>query len=374
MGKLPPETSLDDVLVRIRQSNKNPNIGSVKQVVLKEGPRAFRVATLYEIRNAEGKFHHHSLTLTQVDKTKQSWTATAEKVFRIEKDELNKLHTLLEASRSGQLDAETGDVHIVRQQDFEKYEHIVETFPDLGDEAKTELVVQLLSQLDSEDINANDLVSAFEKTGQETLRNIATASKLVSYKEALQELIKLVEDLSTTEHQLQAHLNANPWMFGSEYSELLSRRTWTRDDSLDYMLRRTADNYLEVVEIKRAFADALFIHDEGRDSYYPSAKLSPVIGQVTRYIEEVDRNRDQIIAKDRIDPLKIRAKVIVGRDGSGEHNAALRNLNSHLYRIEIITFDQLIRIAERVLAIFDEYVPIEIAGSPMVDLDDDIPF
>src|SRR5690606_20496594 len=124
-----------------------------------------------------------------------------------------------------------------------------------------------------------------------------------------------------------------PWMFGSEYSELLSRRNWTRDERVDYMLRRTADNYLEVVEIKTAFPEPLFLYDKSRDCYHHSSKLSRVIGQVTKYIEEIERNRDSIIAKDESDTLKVRARVIIGRDGQKLEKAALRNLNSHLHRI-----------------------------------------
>ena len=67
----------------------------------------------------------------------------------------------------------------------------------------------------------------------------------------------------------------------------------------------------------------------------------------------MERNRDSILVTDDVDTLKIRARVIVGRDGSAEHQAALRNFNAHLYRIEIITYDQLIKIAERVLSVFD---------------------
>jgi Shedu protein SduA, C-terminal len=194
----------------------------------------------------------------------------------------------------------------------------------------------------------------------------------VQYKNALVELKRLVADPTTPEGKFQIHLEQNPWLFGSEYSELLSRRHWTRDDQLDYMLRRTADNYLEIVEIKTAFAESLFVHDRNRGLHYPSARLSPVIGQVMRYIEEVERNRDSILAKDEADTLKIRARAIVGRDHSGEQ-AALRNLNAHLHRIEIITFDQLVRIGERVMSIF-ETPDQKSAGEQRVDFDDDIPF
>lgn len=91
-----------------------------------------------------------------------------------------------------------------------------------------------------------------------------------------------------------------------------------------------------------------------------------------RYIEEVERHRDHIIAQDEADTLKIRARAIVGRDGTTEQQATLRNFNAHLHRIEVITFDQLLRIAERVLSVFrgDQS---ESAPSPD-GFDDDIPF
>ena len=176
---------------------------------------------------------------------------------------------------------------------------------------------------------------------------------MVEYRQAYAKLETLIHDASTPEKKLQDHLTDNPWIFGSEYSELLPRRTWTRDDKLDYMLRRTVDDFLEIIEIKTPFRDALFIYDDSHDSFYPSSKLSPVLGQVMRYIEEVERARDSILAKDGCDTLKIRARAILGRDGLPEHQWSSINLNAHLHRIEIITFDQLLRIAARVIAVFE---------------------
>jgi len=148
------------------------------------------------------------------------------------------------------------------------------------------------------------------------------------------------------------HLEENPWVFGSEYSELLDRRTWSRDENLDFMLRRTVDRYLEIVEIKTPAVMSLFIHDPSHDSYYPSSKLSQALGQVFRYIEEIERRRDSIIATDRVDPHKIRARVIIGRDGDERCQSALRALNSHLHRVEVLTFDQLKRVGQRTLDMF----------------------
>ncbi len=86
------------------------------------------------------------------------------------------------------------------------------------------------------------------------------------------------------------------------------------------------------------------------------------------YIEKIDRDRDSILSKDLFDPLKIRAKIIIGRNGDKEYQDTLRTLNSHLNRVEIITFDQLLNTAERVINIFEKIESKEDKS------DDDLPF
>ena len=143
-------------------------------------------------------------------------------------------------------------------------------------------------------------------------------------------------------------------LFGSEYSELINKRSWTRDDRLDFMLRRTVDGYLEIIEIKTPIEDPLFRYDSSHDNYYSSAVLSKTIGQVMRYIEEIERDRNSILARDGYDPLKIRARIILGRDGDEPLKKALHNLNAHLIQIEVVTFDQLVKIGEQVLNVFED--------------------
>ena len=369
---LPPENSLDDVKVRIKKSYTNPNVRTITQAVLKEGPRAFKIATMLELINPNnGEFHHYSLKIDHIDKTKGGWFAKPEKSVRLEgkePNEIEKLYKFLQATHDNDFADKTGELHLISGQEYAKLEYLLEVMPNIADTDKLHLVKSLLSQINGGKSTLNDFVSVFKESNGETLKHIAAASRMVEYTKSISELKELLLDPSTPESKFQQHLEINPWMFGSEYSELLPRKTWTRDDRLDYMLRKTVDDYLEIVEIKTAFQEPLFLHDTSHDSYYPSSKLSPVIGQVTRYIEEVERNRDSILAKDGFDTLKIRARVIVGRDGATEHQAALRNFNAHLHRIEIITYDQLLRIAERVLLMFN-------AGMKSVEAeDDDVPF
>jgi hypothetical protein len=372
---LPPDTTLDDVKVRIREAYSNPNVGKISQVVLKDGPQTFRIATLIEIVNPKtDEFHHYSLKIDHIiRKKKAGWFTKPERSVRLEgesPDEIDRLYTFLHALKQGGFADEKGDLHLIRSEDYTRLESLLEALPNLPGSDKIQLIRTIFDQLEESSSFAVDFVSAFEESSPEILRHIATASRFLEYRESYRKLQQLVQDPSTSEHEFQQHLSDHPWMFGSEYSELLSRRTWTRDDNLDYMLRRTVDEYLEIVEIKTAFSDRLFIHDSSHDSYYPSAKLSPVLGQVVRYIEEVDRNRDSIIAKDEVDTLKIRARAIVGRDGDTAQQAALRNLNGHLHGIEIITYDQLLRIAARVLSVFEHAA----AASSENDTEPEVPF
>lgn len=374
-GQLPPEHSIDDVKIRIQESYKNPNVRKVTQAVLKDGPRAFKIASLMEIVNPKtDEFHHYSLKIDHIDKNKAGWFYKPKRSVRLEgekPDEIEKLFKFIGAAYEGEFDDVSGEMHLISHEDYPKLENLVDAIPSIADTDKIHLVGALISQLDENSSSISSFVKAFEESRSETVQHIATASRLIEYSKALNKLRDLVNDPKTGETGFQKHLEVNPWMFGSEYSELLTRRTWTRDDRLDYMLRKTVDHYLEIVEIKTAFEDALFLKDKSHDSYYPSSKLSPVIGQVTRYIEEVERNRDSILATDDVDTLKIRARVIVGRDGSNEHQAALRNFNAHLHRIEIITYDQLIKIAERVLNVFATTTENERLED---DEFDDIPF
>jgi Domain of unknown function (DUF4263) len=371
-GMLDPENTIEDVRIRIQKSYKNPNVGTITQAVLKEGPQAFKIATLMEIVNPKsGEFHHYSLKIDHIDRGKKGWFHKPEKSVRLEgkePDEIDKLFKFLSVAYEIKLDEAGGQLHIISATDYAKLENVIEAIPNIADNDKLHLVGNILAHLDSKSSSFKDFVNVLQESKAETLSNIAAASKMIQYTNAVNELKKLIEDATTSEAQFQKHLELNPWMFGSEYSELLPRRNWTRDDRLDYMLRKTVDDYLEIVEIKTSFKDPLFIHDSSHDSYYPSSKLSPVLGQVTRYIEEVERNRDSIIAVDGSDPLKIRARIIVGRDGSKAHQKALRNFNAHLHRIEIITYDQLFRIAERILKMFG----VE-AKDPKEERDD-IPF
>jgi hypothetical protein len=374
----PPDYSIEDIKVRIQQTSGNPNIGNTQQVVLKDGPRTFRIATIFEIMDpAAGKLHHLSLQLDSFDKTKAAWKVKPEKRIRLDgesPDEISMLASFLQTALSKQYPEKAGDYHVVPDEQYKLLENLVNTIPNLPGQQKFELITELFKSFSDLDIEAQNFVAAFKNLTPIAAKHIGIAARYVEYESAFSEFSIFVDSSEAKESRLQSCLKTNPWIFGSEYSEILDRRKWTRDDSLDFMLRRTVDGYLEIIEIKTPAVEDLFRYDSSHDSYYPSSELSKALGQVFRYIEEVERKRDSIIASDNIDPLKIRARIIIGRDGNEKQQMALRTLNAHLHRVEVLTFDQLKRVGERTLGIFRSEFSNEMNRIQEQNIDDDLPF
>ena len=155
-----------------------------------------------------------------------------------------------------------------------------------------------------------------------------------------------------SEEELQQLLEKNWWMFGNEYGGLLGKRELALGTQQDFLVKRTADGFLEIIEIKRPLNCKDLIYKTNQDSRnrtHYRQELSDAIAQVIDYIDEIDNDKYKIYFKEKEDVGKIRAKIIIGRDGDEEQKRSLRSLNSALHGIEILTYDQLLRIAKKSL-------------------------
>ncbi len=338
----------------------NPDIRMVDSVILKDGPRVYRVATHWMIVNRHaGELHHHAIKLTSYRKEKGGWKHLDEHSITIddqEGDEISTLATFLGVAKSADVPDSPGDYVVIPVLQEEIAEQSVHQLLDaiaIRGKAKVMAHVLAMAQGDAEVLRA--LVDTAVQNPDAT-RQAAAALTLANYSKALRKLEELIVS-DAGEKEFQKHLSQNPWMFGSEYSELLDRRIWTRDEHQDFVLRRTADGYLEIIEIKTPLGgEPLFLRDTSHDTYYARREVSVVIGQVLNYLELLDADRDKIRARDGEDVGKIRAKIIIGRDADDNQRAALRRFNGHLHRIEILTFDQLLKIARQVIATLEHVV------------------
>ena len=140
----------------------------------------------------------------------------------------------------------------------------------------------------------------------------------------------------------------------AEYSTLIPLRNVVARQQQDFLLNRTADGYVEVLEIKTTLkGDELMLYDKSHDSWYPRADLTKSVSQTGNYITELDAHRDKILRRDGVDSFKVIGKIIIGRDGDETQVEQLREYNSFLTRMEVLTFDQIVRIANRSIAAVD---------------------
>jgi len=178
---------------------------------------------------------------------------------------------------------------------------------------------------------------------------VAAALRAAHRSDALDKLRNLILT-NALEDKFQKLLDENWWMLGGQYVERIPWREWTIEETLD-MLLRSADGYFDIVELKRSDA-ALFKQDHGK--WIVSAAVNDAVNQAGHYISEIEANRSDLLRRRHVDLYKLKAKVIMGcideqqEDVDGKRQA-LRMYNSHLHRIEVIAYDELVRMGEHII-------------------------
>jgi antiviral defense system Shedu protein SduA len=345
----------DPLVVQSRAfaKTKFPDLEAIHSVVLRDSKRVRKEANYLAVRDRHaGSFHHNELTIQTINKRKSGEVEDEKHTICLtneDGDEIKKLSDFLVAVLSGSVPKQTSKyvvLPIAEGKDGKALQQLVSETTDAG---KVDILAHVFRHATRDTELFQVLLSRAEKDPGLFAEAVA-ALNLAMYRRAVRQLEKLIATEDVREEKFQTLLTKHPWMFGSEYSEILDRRRWTRDENQDFVVRRTTDNYLELIEIKTPLnGKSLFNCDNSHDSFYPGVELSKVIGQVAKYVEKLDADRNSILANDAEDTSKIRAKIIIGRDGDQHQRTALRRHNGHLHRIEIITFDQLVKIAQRVL-------------------------
>lgn len=115
------------------------------------------------------------------------------------------------------------------------------------------------------------------------------------------------------------------------------------------------DGFLDIVEIKRPDGDLNFwATKKDHDNYVPHQDLVKAITQASTYIYEVEREADSIKFREKVDGVKTikpRCVLIYGRsdDWNEEQMESFRILNSNYHNLTIMTYDQILARAERMV-------------------------
>lgn len=242
----------------------------------------------------------------------------------------------------------TGDYKVVPQSDADLLETMT---PPLIDALKDGTLpastsVDLLQAL----LGQPDAVTAIANAGAgAALRTVVQRAEL---SEVIDRLQILVDDPSTTEPDLQKLLEKHWWIFGGRFVDDVHRRSLTVLDQLDIPLIH-ADGSLHVIELKQAAIKKLVI--DYRNHHVVGQDINTAVGQATNYLRALDENRPNILADLKVDARRARVTVVIGHPQHCDDidddviRETIRTYNSHLSRIEVLTYEDLIAGATQVM-------------------------
>ncbi|MGW4682498.1 Shedu anti-phage system protein SduA domain-containing protein [Micromonospora taraxaci] len=192
-------------------------------------------------------------------------------------------------------------------------------------------------------------------TAEASAEEIADVVLLRARRRALRKLDAVVLNRHSSERDLQRALEKNLWVFGgTQLADRLGPRRISRGIELDLTLLRP-DGTVHVVELKRA-AVPLLTHQRGR--WVPTNEVHRAVAQAMNYLVVLDEDRTRL-AEQGIDVRRASAAVIIGHPqfeeeaSENEVDAALRVYNSHLSRVEVVTYKQVVNRADRVLRLVE---------------------
>ncbi|MEV0035297.1 Shedu anti-phage system protein SduA domain-containing protein [Streptomyces sp. NPDC050804] len=191
---------------------------------------------------------------------------------------------------------------------------------------------------------------AADTEGQMVLR----AAELQRRAAGLEALRTVVEDTTASERALQRALEGQHWIFGGRFVGEAAHRRLVPGDEVDIPLIR-GDGALHVVELKRAASLAGPLVKKYRGSWVPTAQVHNAVGQAVNYLVGLDENRHRLREELGIETRRASAMVLIGHPSvqpsvpEESINEALRTLNTHVNRVEVLTYKELVDNAERSL-------------------------
>lgn len=240
-----------------------------------------------------------------------------------------------------------------------KIKHIAETalFPAIGwTKSSTQSGVELsvLQKLTRQVKNKSVELEEKKKVISELMTNISIyrdqhlKNRVPEFKKTLENFIKLVND-KKTEPYYQKFLKDNFWMFGLEYVSVKSQKVAGANNRPDFSLERY-DTFRDIVEIKRP-QDGVFVKVR-KNRFSQAPKLKEALAEVMDYVDYflVHANDEAVEYNETY--YKPKAIIVIGR--TGDYKDKVRQLNSFLHRIEIITYDDLIQRAKKIIEFYQK--------------------
>ena len=228
----------------------------------------------------------------------------------------------------------------------------------------------LIDLVDDRGINTHSLVDALTRRDDLGALVAALASTheglpaaegaLISQRRDLVERLRqMAEDPATTETDLQRLIGNAYWLFGGRYVGVADRRNLAPLDQHDIPLLG-ADGTLHIVELKGPHIPNLVRRH--RNHWIVGTDVHEAASQAMNYLRTLDETGASLSTTYRnefgvdYDMRRVFATVVIGYPSSEDRRTAeqtIRSYNSHMSRVEVITYATLIDTAEKALEFED---------------------
>ncbi|NEB39902.1 Shedu anti-phage system protein SduA domain-containing protein [Streptomyces sp. SID14515] len=180
------------------------------------------------------------------------------------------------------------------------------------------------------------------------------AAKVQRRRRGIRVLRDVAEDSRASESDLQRALDGQHWIFGGQFVGQAVQRRLVPGDEVDIPLIR-GDGALHIVELKRSMSLHGPLVKKHRGCWVPTAEVHDAVSQAVNYLVGLDEHRIRIRKELNIETRRASAVVLIGHPAlqpdvpEEQINEALRTLNTHMSRVEVVTYKELIDNAERAL-------------------------
>jgi hypothetical protein len=235
-------------------------------------------------------------------------------------------------------------------------------------------LLDLLDSIASPEPNSERIRDILEDTptSAEGIDVLATIAALKAFRAAIEELRGLLSSQNEEKHEESVYQNffrRHPWMLGSQYGDVLWNEPELWFDARADLMLASSLGHADIVELKRP--DTTLLAQSKRSVVWrPSVNLSDAFAQARKYLRSIDEHRleisNRLSFKRQSVSRMYRSSVILvaGRTPAAEGALdALRDLSLENSRIILLTYDDVLAIAESTIQIFERRL---VARTPLL--------
>ena len=180
---------------------------------------------------------------------------------------------------------------------------------------------------------------------------------LEEFKKDISELKNLLED-NSREKDLQNWLYEHPWVFGPTYIDNSKEEINRIGNRIDFFMQRY-DTFYDIFELKLPSCnlfvgekDETNIQQELSRKFNISADLKDAISQVIGYLEQFEKDKENVYYEKHVDIHKPRGIIVIGRSEKDEVRT-IKTLNSYFTNIDICTYDNILEMAKNFVKLIE---------------------